>query len=106
MRAAKSPETGCVILFWPRQAGSRPATKAQRGGGVVGLRKPRLAPEDDGDHHRRRLVHALGLAYCLILVAAGVWLVNALNEMKHSQDGVLLGGSRSIATNAAAHSDQ
>jgi len=105
MRAAKSSETDCVVLFWPRQAGSRQGSKAQSGSGAVGLRKPRLAPEDHDDHRRRRVVSALGLAYCLILVAAGVWLVNELNEMKRSQDWVLSERNRSIPTNAAAHSD-
>jgi hypothetical protein len=105
MRATKSSETGCVILFWPRQAGCRQGTKAQPGRGAVGSCKPRLALEDDDDHRRRRLVHALGLAYCLILVAAGVWLANELNEMKRTQDCVLSGGGRGIPANAVARSD-
>jgi hypothetical protein len=71
----------------------------------AGSCKPRLAFEDDDDHRRRRLVHALGLAYCLILVAAGVWLANELNEMKRTQDCVLSGGGRGIPANAVARSD-
>src|SRR5215469_13606032 len=105
MRAAKSSETGCVILFWPRQAGCRQGTKAQPGGGAVGSCKPRLAREDDDDHRRRRLVHALGLAYCLILAVAGVWLANEFTEMKRMQDCALSGRSRCIPIKVAAHSD-
>ena len=82
MRSAKPPETGCVILFRPRQAGSRQRAKVQPARGAVGLRKPRSAREDDDDHRRRRLIHALGLAYCLILAVAGVWLADEFTEMK------------------------
>jgi hypothetical protein len=73
--------------------------------GVVGRGKPRLALKDDDDHRRRRLVHALGLAYCLILAAAGVWLANELNEMKRVQACVLSGGGRCIPINVVAHGD-
>ena len=104
MRSAKSSETGCVILFWPHQAGSRQGAKGRPAGGRGG-RKPRLALEDNDDHRRRRLVHALGLAYCLILAAAGVWLANELNEMKRVQDCVLSGGGRGIPISVVAHGD-
>ena len=104
MRSGKASETGCVILFWPPQPRSRQRTKVQPARRAVGLCEPRLTRED-GDHRRRRLVHALGLAYCLILAAAGVWLVNELNEMKRVQDCVLSGRSRCIAIDVVAHSD-
>jgi hypothetical protein len=105
MRAAKSSETGCVILFWPRQAGSRQGAIVQPGRSAVGSRKPRLAPEDD-DRRSRRLVHALGLAYCLILVAVGVWLVNELNGIKHIPNCVLSGRSLCIPINGATYGDK
>ena len=104
MRSGKASETGCVILFWPPQPRSRQRAKVQPARRAVGLCEPRLTRED-GDHRRRRLVHALGLAYCLILVAAGVWLANELNEMKRTQDCVLSGGGRGIPANAVARSD-
>jgi len=105
MRSAKPPETGCVILFRPRQAGSQQRAKVQPARGAVGLRKPRSAREDDDDHRRRRLIHALGLAYCLILAVAGVWLADEFTEMKRIQDCVLSGRSRCISIHIAAHSD-
>ena len=105
MRSAKPSEPGCVILFRPRHAGSRQHAKVQPVGGAVGLREPRLAREGDDDHRRRRLVHALGLAYCLILAVAGVWLANEFTEMKRMQDCALSGRSRCVPINVAAHSD-
>jgi hypothetical protein len=104
MRSAKPPETGCVILFRPRQAGFRQRAEVPPARGTVGL-KPRSAREDDDDHRRRRLIHALGLAYCLILAVAGVWLANEFTEMKRMQDCVLTGRTRCISIHIAAHSD-
>ena len=105
MRAAKSSQTGCVILFRPRHAGCRKGAIGQPGRSAGGLRKPRLALEDDDDHRRRRLIHALGLAYCLILAVAGAWLANEFTEMKRIEDCVLSGRSRCISIHVAAHSN-
>jgi hypothetical protein len=105
MRCAEPSETGCVIPFRTRQAGSRQYAKVQPAKGAVGLPKSRSSREDDDDHRRRRLIHALGLAYCLILAVAGVWLANEFTEMKRIQDCVLSGRSRCIPINVAAHSD-
>ena len=65
--------------------------KVQPSKGAVGLSTPRSAREDDDDHRRRRLIHALGLAYYLILAVAGVWLANEFTEMKRIPDCVLSG---------------
>jgi hypothetical protein len=105
VRSAEPSEMGCVILFRPRQAGSRQCAKVQPASGAVGLPKPRSAREDDDDHRRRRLIHALGLAYCLILAVAGVWLANEFTEMKRIQDCVLSGRSRCISIHVTAHSN-
>jgi hypothetical protein len=105
MRSAEPSETGCVILFRPRRAGSRQCAKVQPIKGAVGLPKSRPARGDDDDHRRRRLIHALGLVYCLILVIAGVWIANEFTEMKRIQDCVLSGRSRCIPIHVAAHSN-
>jgi hypothetical protein len=69
--------------------------------GPVGLRKPLWPREDDEDQRHRRLVHTLGLAYCLILAVAGVWLANEFTEMRRIQDWVLSGRSGCIPRNVA-----
>jgi hypothetical protein len=102
MQSAKPSESGCVILFRPRQAGSRQCAKMQRARAAAGLRKPWSALEDDDDHRRRRLIHALGLAYCLILAVAGVWLANKFTEVKNIQDCVSSGRSHCIPIHIAA----
>jgi hypothetical protein len=100
----KPSETGRVILFRPRQAGSRWPSKARPAQGAVGLGNPQSAREDDDPRHRR-FIHALGLAYCLILAVAGVWLANEFTEMKRIEDCVLSGRSGCIPINVAARSD-
>jgi hypothetical protein len=105
MRSADPSETGCIILFRPRQARFRPCAKVQHAKGAVGLPKPRSARDDDEDHRRRRLIHALGLVYCVILAVAGVWLANEITEMKRIQDCALAGRNRCIPIHVAAHSD-
>ena len=99
----KPSETGRVILFRPRQAGSRQPGPLQPPKRAIGFREPRSAREDDDRH--RRLIHVLGLAFCLILAVAGVWLANEFTEMKRVQDCVLSGRSGCIPLNVAAHSN-
>jgi hypothetical protein len=101
MRSAHPPETGSVILFRPRRAGHRTPPRPQ---GAAGLRRPLLVHEDNDDHRRR--IHALGLAFCLILSVVGVWLANEFTEMKRVQDCVLSGRTGCIPLKMAAHSDR
>lgn len=107
----KPLETGQVILFRPRQAGSsRPAamppkrTSALPATPPTGLRRSQRSRDDDEDPRHRRLIHALGLAFCLVLATAGVWLANEFAEMKRVQDCVLSGRSLCIPLDLAAHS--
>jgi hypothetical protein len=104
MRSAHPPETGSVILFRPRQAGRRTPGPWPRPQGAAGLRRPLLVHEDNDDHRRR--IHALGLAFCLILSVVGVWLANEFTEMKRVQDCVLSGRTGCIPLKMAAHSDR
>jgi hypothetical protein len=96
----RPPETGRVILFRPRQTGSAPPGK-MRPHGPVGVHKPLWPREDDEDQRHRRLVHTLGLAYCLILAVTGVWLADEFTEMRRIQDCVSSGRSGCIPLNVA-----
>jgi hypothetical protein len=106
MRSAKPPETGCVILFRPRQAGVRASGRRPLPQQAEGLRLPRLAGEDHDDHRARRRIHALGLAFCLMLSFVGVWLANEMTEMKRIQDCVLSGRTGCIPLKVAAQRDR
>jgi hypothetical protein len=105
MRSAHPPETGSVILFRPRQAGFRKPGTGPRPQRAVGSVRPLLAREDADDPRHRRRIHALGLAFCLILAVIGVWLANEFTEMKRVQDCVLSGRTGCIPLKIAAHSD-
>jgi hypothetical protein len=106
MRSAHPPETGSVILFRPRQAAFPTRDRAARPQGAAGVRRPLLAREDSDDHRHRLHIHALGLAFCLILAVVGVWLANEFTEMKRVEDCVLSGRTGCIPLKIAAHSDR
>jgi len=106
MRSATPPETGRVILFRPRQAGLRAPGRRPLPHQVGGLRLPLLAGEDPDDHRARRRIHALGLAFCLMLAVVGVWLANEITEMKRIQDCVLSGRSGCIPLKVAAQRER
>ena len=67
---------------------------------------PLLAGEDHDDYRRRRRIHALGLAFCLVLTVAGVWLANEFTAMKRVQDCVLSGRTGCIPLKVAAQRDR
>jgi hypothetical protein len=105
MRSAHPPETGSVILFRPRQTGFRTRGRGPLPQGAAGLRRP-LSGHDDDDDHLHRRIHALGLAFCLILAVVGVWLANEFTEMKRIEDCVLSGRAGCIPLKMAAHSER
>jgi hypothetical protein len=105
MRSAHPPETGSVILFRPRQTGFRTRGTSPLPPEAAGLRRPLLA-RDDYDDYRHRRIHALGLAFCLILAVVGVWLANEFTEMKRIEDCVLSGRTGCIPLKIAAHSER
>jgi len=95
-------ESGRVILFRPRQARSGPArdtppkwASPPSKSPVEGLRKYQQA-RDDEDYRHRMVVNVVGLAFCILLAIAGVWLVNEFAEMKRIQDCVLSGRSNCV----------
>jgi hypothetical protein len=94
VRSGRLPaqEAGRVVQLYPRQHGS---------GGPV--RPPASAPpaiEDIGkyerngreeDYRHRMLMNVLGFLTCAFLVAAGVWIANAIAELRSHQDCVFSG---------------
>ena len=92
LRGRPSPEkeTGRVVPLRPRLL-----RRAKRPSGV-----PRPAIEDIGkyedggredDYRHRMLMNVLGFLTCAILVAAGVWIANAIAELRSNQDCVFSG---------------
>ena len=52
----------------------------------------KYARSDEPDNYRQRMINnGLALAFCLVLVAIGVWLATTIAEMRRNQDCVLSG---------------
>jgi len=52
----------------------------------------KYARSDEPDNYRQRMINnGLAFAFCLVLVAIGVWLATAIAEMRRNQDCVLSG---------------
>jgi succinylarginine dihydrolase len=45
----------------------------------------------DDDYRHRMVMNVIGFFACAVLVAAGVWIANAIAEMRKTQDCVLSG---------------
>lgn len=92
----------------PREAGR---VLAFRRPGASAARKPSPIPEsappipspfqdmgkyertgtEPDDYRHRMIVNLLGLAVCILLIVAGVWLANKIAELRRDQDCVLSG---------------
>ena len=90
-RPSSDEETGRVVPLRPRLLG-----RAARRVGLAG----RPAVEDIGkyegggredDYRHRMFMNVLGFLTCAILVAAGVWIANAIAELRSHQDCVFSG---------------
>ncbi len=52
----------------------------------------KYAVSEEPDNYRQRMINnGLALAFCVLLVAIGVWLATAIAEMRRNQDCVLSG---------------
>jgi hypothetical protein len=52
----------------------------------------KYAVSEEPDNYRQRMINnGLALAFCLLLVAIGVWLATSIAEMRRTQDCVLSG---------------
>jgi hypothetical protein len=97
-RPSSEEQTGRVVPLRPRLSGRR--------AGPVGF-SGRPAVEDIGkyeggredDYRHRMLMNVLGFLTCAFLVAAGVWIANAVAELRSHQDCVFSG------RHDCAHSD-
>jgi hypothetical protein len=47
--------------------------------------------EEPDDYRQRMINNGLALAFCILLVAIGVWLATSIAEMRRNQDCVLSG---------------
>jgi hypothetical protein len=81
-------ETGRVVQLRPRLGavrgrGTRPA--------VEDIGKYERDGSDDDDYRHRMYMNVIGFLACALLVAAGVWIANAIAELRKNQDCVLSG---------------
>ena len=52
----------------------------------------KYAVSEEPDNYRQRMINnGLAFAFCLLLVAIGVWLATSIAEMRRNQDCVLSG---------------
>jgi len=52
----------------------------------------KYARSDEPDNYRQRMINnGLAFAFCIVLVAIGVWLATTIAEMRRNQDCVLSG---------------
>ena len=92
--AAPGEETGRVIPFRPRHppggsSGPRPSASSDRPP-VEGI--ARYEREDtDEDYRHRMIMNVIGFLACVLLIVAGIWIANAIVEMRKKQDCVLSG---------------
>jgi hypothetical protein len=96
LSARQSPEeeTGRVVQLRPRLG--LPGRRVPRPAGVPGqpviedIGKYERDGRDD-DYRHRMFMNVLGFLTCAMLVAAGVWIANAIAELRSHQDCVLSG---------------
>src|SRR5258708_14130878 len=91
--AARRPEAkrGGVLPF-QRQGQPRPRGPAQppEDSPVEGVEK--YARSQEPDNYRQRMINnGLAFAFCILLVAIGIWLATSIAEMRRNQDCVLSG---------------
>ena len=93
-RPAPDEETGRVVQLRPRLRllGPRPAPPAGPSGQppIEDIGKYERGGRED-DYRHRMLMNVLGFLTCAMLVAAGVWIANAIAELRSHQDCVFSG---------------
>jgi hypothetical protein len=79
-------EKGLVLPFRRREKPRAP----DGGAPVEGLEK--YAESEHPDDYRQRMINnVLAFTFCILLVAAGIWLADKIAEMRKNQDCVLSG---------------
>ena len=80
-------EKGRILPFRRRGALQRPVVPPSP---VEDVGK--YAVSEEPDNYRQRMINnGLAFAFCLVLVAIGVWLATSIAEMRRNQDCVLSG---------------
>jgi hypothetical protein len=88
---SKDEEKGRVLPFRPRKPRSWNAHLRDRlRSPVEDLSKYSREPDEDNFNHRMK-VNLLAFAVLALIVACGIWLTNAMVEMRKNQDCVLTG---------------
>jgi len=87
MNAPRHEEPKGLILPFRRR--EKPHAQGN-GAPVEGLEKYGETGEPD-DYRQRMINNVLALVFCVLLVAAGVWLADRIAEMRKNQDCVLSG---------------
>jgi hypothetical protein len=90
-RPPPDEETGRVVQLRPRQPPpGRARPPASSGPAIEDIGKFERDSRDD-DYRHRMVMNVLGFLTCAALVAAGVWIANAIGELRSHQDCVLSG---------------
>ena len=93
-RARRLPEedTGRVVPLRPRQRpkGSRLRPPFLSGPAIEDIGKYERDGSED-DYRHRMFINVLGFLTCAILVVAGVWIANAIADLRNHQDCVFSG---------------
>lgn len=82
----ESDESKGLVLPFRRREKPRPQGNAP----VEGLEKYAETSEPD-DYRQRMINNVLAFVFCILLVAAGVWIADRIAEMRKNQDCVLSG---------------
>ena len=83
-------ETGRVVPLRPRLGLRRRAAPPTAGGPIEDIGKYEGGGRED-DYRHRMLMNVLGFLTCAVLIAAGVWIANAIAELRSHQDCVFSG---------------
>jgi hypothetical protein len=102
-------DSATVIAFRPRPRGkvrSAPVISPRVGPGNISSlshSKPNWPGLEADDHRHRMTVNVLGLTFCIVLAAAGVWLVNEIVDERRFQDCVLSGRTDCLPLKTLVH---
>ena len=83
-------ERGRILPFQRLGQARPPVPRPPEGSPVEGVGK--YARSEEPDNYRQRMINnGLAFAFCIALVAIGVWLATSIAEMRKNQDCVLSG---------------
>jgi hypothetical protein len=90
MAAERTGEPSRIVVWLDRRR--RPVEADSGAHAPVGDLAPYQGGEETHDDYRHRMiVNLLAFVFCIVLVAAGIWLFTKIAEMRANQDCVLSG---------------